>query len=411
MNSCGTATTGAKFQSGHHDASTSALAYSSICFRHPPVVPTSLLLPHKAADADCVASTAEQEIGAELAGNRGAWWQANALMNYDAVAPDYYKKFGLDVVNNAADRTLLTSTLSSPTAIARGFGTPPYPGFPVTQTVAQALRPYPQYSAANVLFAPLGNNWYDALHAKVTKRMSNGFTVLAAYTFSKAQGNYESAFNNIWNRPPQKSLVSFDQPQSLAISALYQVPKFGLTKSNSWLQAAFAEWQIGTVLRYASGLPIMSPLAQNAISSLIFQSNIPMNRVAGVPLFLNDPNSADPKSTFVLNPAAWSNPAPGTMGTASKYYGDYRNRRRPDESFNISKSFKIRERATFQVRFELYNAFNRTRLNAPTSTNSLATQVVSSNGVATSGFGWVDPTGANGVGNPRTGQLVARITF
>src|ERR1035437_7137374 len=140
MNSCGTATTGAKFQSGHHDASTSALAYSSICFRHPPVVPTSLLLPHKAADADCVASTAEQEIGAELAGNRGAWWQANALMNYDAVAPDYYKKFGLDVVNNAADRTLLTSTLSSPTAIARGFGTPPYPGFPVTQTVAQALR-------------------------------------------------------------------------------------------------------------------------------------------------------------------------------------------------------------------------------------------------------------------------------
>lgn len=67
-----TATTGAEFHSGHKDASRSALDDSSISFRRPSVVPTTLLLPHKAADADCVASTAEQEIGAELAGIRSA---------------------------------------------------------------------------------------------------------------------------------------------------------------------------------------------------------------------------------------------------------------------------------------------------------------------------------------------------
>src|ERR1035441_4659829 len=44
MNSCGTATTGAQFQSGHKDAGASALDCSSLCFRRPPVVFKSLLL-------------------------------------------------------------------------------------------------------------------------------------------------------------------------------------------------------------------------------------------------------------------------------------------------------------------------------------------------------------------------------
>jgi hypothetical protein len=349
-------------------------------------------------------------VEAAYVGNRGVWWQANSLVNYDVVRPDYYKKYGLDIVNNAADRALLTSTLNSPTAIARGFGTAPYAGFPMTQTVAQSLRPYPQYSSANVLFAPIGSNWYDSLQAKVNKRFSNGFTVLVAYTFSKAQGNYESQFNDIFNRSLQKALVSFDQPQALAVSGMYQVPVFGAAKSNAWVKTAFAGWQIGTVLRYTSGTPIMSPTAQNAMGSLIFQGNIPANRVAGAPLFLKDPNSADPTTTFVLNPAAWSDPAAGTMGTAAKYYGDYRNRRRPDEQFNVSKTFKFRERVSLQVRFELFNAFNRLRLGAPTSGNALATQRLV-NGIATSGFGYVNNTSANGAGNPRTGQMVARITF
>jgi hypothetical protein len=258
------------------------------------------------------------------------------------------------------------------------------------------------YSSANVIWAPLGNNWYDSLQAKMTKRFSNGLTALVSYTFSKAQGNYEGQWNDIYNRSLSKSLVSFDQPQVLNIVGLYTIPAFGRAKSSAWMRTAFAEWQLGTVLRYSSGLPIQSPTAQNAMGSLTFQGNIPANRVPGVPLFLNNPNSADPSTTFVLNPAAWSDPAAGTTGTAAKFYDDYRNRRRPDESFNISKSFKVHERATFQVRFELYNAFNRLRLSGPTNGNALQAQRFV-NGIANSGFGYVDRTSANGAGNPRPG--------
>jgi hypothetical protein len=58
----------------------------------------------------------------------------------------------------------------------------------------------------------------------------------------------------------------------------------------------------------------------------------------------------------------------------------------------------------------LFNAFNRLRLGGPSNGNALQAQRFV-NGIATSGFGYVNPTGANGAGNPRTGQIVARITF
>src|ERR1035441_10864413 len=47
MNSCGTATTGAYFQSGHRDAKTSASDCSTIWSRRRPLVPTTLLLLHR----------------------------------------------------------------------------------------------------------------------------------------------------------------------------------------------------------------------------------------------------------------------------------------------------------------------------------------------------------------------------
>jgi len=56
--------------------------------------------------------------------------------------------------------------------------------------------------------------------------------------------------------------------------------------------------------------------------------------LAGVPLFTKDLNCRcfDPNTTFVLNPQAWTDPAPGQWGTAAPYYSDYRTRRRPQEN-------------------------------------------------------------------------------
>jgi hypothetical protein len=57
------------------------------------------------------------------------------------------------------------------------------------------------------------------------------------------------------------------------------------------------------------------------------------DRVPGVPPFTVGLNCHchDPRNVFVLNPKAWVDPILRTFGTASAYYGDYREQRRPQE--------------------------------------------------------------------------------
>ena len=182
---------------------------------------------------------------------------------------------------------------------------------------------------------------------------------------------------------------------------------------NKILSYVVRDWQIGAILNYASGFPILSPTAQNNLSTLLFRGTF-ADRVPGVPLFTHDLNCGcfDPNKTFVLNPNAWTDPAPGQWGTSAPYYDDYRGRRRPQESLALGRLFKITERTSLSIRAEFTNVFNRTVFPSPTSTNALApqTRVNNSdpNSTATGGFGWLNTTLA---GTPRQGQIVARFQF
>ena len=84
-------------------------------------------------------------IDVAYVGNRGIWWNAPTQVNYNALTPERLASFGLNV-NNPSDLALLISPLNSAVAIARGFKAP-YPGFPLTATVAQSLRPFPQFNS------------------------------------------------------------------------------------------------------------------------------------------------------------------------------------------------------------------------------------------------------------------------
>jgi hypothetical protein len=53
-------------------------------------------------------------------GNRGAWWQANGLVDYKGLTEQRLASFGLNL-NNAADRQLLISPLNSTLAAQRGW--------------------------------------------------------------------------------------------------------------------------------------------------------------------------------------------------------------------------------------------------------------------------------------------------
>ena len=348
--------------------------------------------------------------------NRGVWWRANSLLNINALTAADLSRFGLDL-NNAADRALLNSRLNSATAVSRGFSSRfPYSGFSADNTVAQSLRPYPQFGTVNVTNAPLGNTWYDSLQAKVTKRYSHGLDFSYVFTWAKElnigaeadSGGLAAAVNDVFNRAQNKYISGYNRPFVNVLAANYRLPSWGPTRIFS---LAVRDWQIGAVLQYASGMPIRVPVAQNALATLLFRGTN-VNRVAGEPLFTEDLNChcVDPNKQFVLNPKAWTDPSPGQFGTAAAYYNDYRFQRRPQESMSIARIFQIRERISVQIRMEFTNIFNRTQMNDPASTNALQTQTRNTTtGKPTGGFGWVDTSDVFAL--PRQGTAVVRFQF
>ncbi len=352
-------------------------------------------------------------------GNRGAWFRSNNLVDINAVTPQMIAARGLDI-NNADHRALLTSRLDSPQAIAAGFKAP-YSGFPLSNPVAQTFRPFPQFTNLGVMWAPLGNTWYDSLQVRLTKRYSNGLDLTANYTWAKNLTTVEDQngatvpVNDVFNRAAQKTFSRTDQPHVFVVGFNYEVWTPQSVKSHSLANALLGGWTLGGILRYASGTPIQAPVAQNQLASLLFRGTY-ANRVPGEPLYLKDLNCGciDPNRDFVLNPKAWSDPAPGQFGTGAVYYGDYRFARRYDEQLSIGKIFRIREGMRLGIRAEFFNVFNRVYLPDPEFANALATQRIDSNGVPIAGLGRINVgqiVAATIPWTPRTGQLVARFQF
>jgi hypothetical protein len=234
--------------------------------------------------------------------------------------------------------------------------------------------------------------------------------------------------NDVFNRSNNKDLSQFDQPFQFNTSITYKVPsfKFGSGFAGKVASVLVRDWTYSGYLAYQSGLPILSPLANNAIQSLLLRnigssSNATFaNRVPGVNPFTVDLNCHcyDPNTAFVLNPAAWSQPAAGQFGTAAAYYNDYRYMRRPVENMSVGRIFRIRERISLNVRAEFTNVFNRARYNDPTGaavTNAQSVQQRNNLGQTTAGFGYISTAfgsaPATGVALPRQGQIVAKFQF
>ncbi|MBZ5575327.1 MAG: carboxypeptidase-like regulatory domain-containing protein [Acidobacteriia bacterium] len=410
-------------------------------------------------------------VEAAYVGNRGAWWAAPLLsgLNYNAETPQgllntraYGATQGIDVtINSPTQAGLLNTPISSPNVIARFplLANPNnvYPGFPSSQPLYQALRPYPQWAGIPpFLGPPMGNNWYDSLQAKLTKRFSRGLSGQVAYTWEKELTNGTNSntsyvtpsaplINDVFNKDLNKQISGFSVPQELVISFSYTTPKLAGGSGGFKVLSAFArDWTYSGVLRYQSGQILSTPFSSN---NLLFNmgrgaaNNNPalwgggstfLNRVAGQPLFTVDPNSKfDPTTTLALNKNAWVEPAFGTFGASAAYFNDFRWQRQPSESMAFGRIFRIKERAQIQIRAEFQNIFNRLFYAAPAnglagfaSVNPTATvghgnTLSGTKGLLSSGWGYVNwvnggtgaTAGINGGAQPRSGQIVARITF
>ncbi len=301
---------------------------------------------------------------------------------------------------------------------ARGFFAP-YDGYPTNRTLAQAIRAFPQFtSSLNPTWAPLGSSWYDSLQAKLAKRFSHGLDLTSSFTWQKtlALGNGASnggttggGINDRFNRANQRSLATDYRPLTLVIAFNYRTPR---ATSNKLVRAVTGNWLFGGILTYRSGalISVPSSVASN-LAAYTFQ-NTRFNVVPGQPFFNLDPgcHCIDPnRDTQVLNPAAFQDVTQGQWGFSAPSYSNYRWVRDANEQLSVGRSFPIKERLRFEVRVDLFNAFNRVTLPAPTSGNPNQTPTFDNTGRQTGGFGFINVV--NGLNGARTGQLVARIQF
>jgi hypothetical protein len=245
---------------------------------------------------------------------------------------------------------------------------------------------------------------------KFLRRFSHGLDVSSNFTYQKELnlGN-SGVINDAFNRQLNKGLSGSSTPFISVTAFTYRTPKL---TSNKYVRLITGGWTWGGILRYASGGLISVAASRTNLNTYTFNTNTRFNRVAGVPLFLQNPNCGCIKpdtNQQILNPAAWVDVPTGTWGAAAAYFGDYRWQRQVSESMNLGRTFQIREKMSLSVRAEFFNVFNRLYLPTPSASNPVATATFSPTGAPTAGFGYI--TNASGIGGQRNGQLVARFQF
>ena len=281
-----------------------------------------------------------------------------------SVVNDLIAKYG---VTQAV--ALLNSPITSAAAVAAGF-TPPYPNFtnPAVQTsrtVAQSLRPYPQYLTINTQSGggdKTGRSHYHAGIVKVNQRFSEGLTIQASYTYSRIMTDADSFSGSGGSldaaRPDLEwSVGRFDQPHSIKLNTVYELP-FG--EGRRWLTSGvrgqiLGGWRVALIQLYSSGFPIA--VTSNAPLPIFNGTNRP--NVTGAswraPIAGDE---FDPTVDKFLDRTAFVQPV-GALGNAPRINPDVRNFWNLSENLSVAKSSKLAGQARIDIRLEAFNLLNR----------------------------------------------------
>ena len=270
----------------------------------------------------------------------------------------------------------------------------PFPGFSELwgsrATVAQALRPFPQFGNLDLHGDNVGNSNYHSFQTKIDKRYKGGLSGTFAYTWSK--GLNDLAFQSFNQR--EYSYSDQDRPHIVSLSFLYELP-FG--KGKKWLGSSsglgnkvLGGWQIAGVGFFSSGqrLAVTTNNTLPFFNSSRRPSIVSENIRTGVSM-----SDFDPARDRFLNRDAFTNPGPGEFGNAPPRLSVL-GPASIQESFAVMKNTKIGERVTHQFRFEMNNPMNRVVFRNPN------TNITSAN------FGRI-----SGVAGPRNIQLGMKLIF
>jgi hypothetical protein len=261
----------------------------------------------------------------------------------------------------------------------------------MTSGAAQLVRPFPQFNNVTWINPSIGNSTYHGGFIRTEKRMSNGLSFLAHYTFSKFIDDVEASqefgstgsYMDAYNRRLDKALSGSDVPHRLVVMLLYEIPKF---KSNRLVNGALGGWKVGLLETAESGP------AFTVITTANTTNAFPAGSLR--PNLLRDASLSTDQRTVGkwFDTSAFANPAPLTFGNSPR--SGLRGAPVVTTDATIEKSFFITERWKFDIRGELYNLFNHAIFNVPGFT-----------------FGGADFGVVSSARSPRTAQISTRLSF
>ena len=308
---------------------------------------------------------------------------------------------------------LLDELVTSPAAIAAGIQIP-YPTFVSDfgsgATVAQALRPFPQYQYISPNTQNEGHIRYNALQLRAQKYFSNGLSFLVSYTYSQTIADATDQFSTFGSAPQDAANPKAERrilggtsfgntyPRYLTAATTYELP-IGPGKRYLPVHGVAGQivggWQVSFVGAYQAGtvLPIFAASQQP-----LFNGPERPNLVPGVSERIPYSGKFNPYTETYINAAAFSDPGRFALGNAPPTLPGARGFPHYNENISAIKNFRVAEKATVQFRAEFFNAFNRVVFSDPDT---------SLGDVKTGGFGKV----SGQANSPRVIQFALRTDF
>ena len=197
-----------------------------------------------------------------------------------------------------------------------------------------------------------GNSSYHALQLWLNRRFSNRLAFQAAYTWGHAISDVAlTSFTNTTSDPfnfsADKGDADLDRRHTFVGNVVYGLPSF-----HQWGKAAefaLGDWQLNAIASYFGATPIDITTNANTLGTASAVGQRP--NYTGAPLYLDTGDS-----TIHLNPAAFSRPEPGQLGSLGK--GSVRGKAIMNVDFSLAKNWRFRERYGFQFRAEFFNLLN-----------------------------------------------------
>lgn len=280
----------------------------------------------------------------------------------------------------------------------------PIPG---TAATVQEERPYnAQYPNLKGIteISSAGNSHYNGLQVSIRTTTWHGLAGQFSYTYSNAKDVMSGVRNNLPTNSYDLNLdygnADFDTRHSGSAYVVYDVPQLG--GGPRWLTKG---WQLNALGGFDSGFPFSVYASDDFSGTRNFKDRA--NQVG-------DPYSgvvqpATPGGRYVngyrwFNPAAFTNPQPGSFGTTKRnqFYGPGFGA----VDFSVFKNTPITERVSTQFRVEIFNITNRLNLGGPDTSVGSGSGMGLIYGTRHGG----DSPGI-GYGEPRNVQLALKIIF